>query len=309
MNRCHTLLTLVLAFSMASCTVNAGGFTVPDWLLKSVVFLMLGDRPVGTGFLLGLAENGCNYCYLVTAKHVAEAVLSDPKTALAIRVNVKSTKQAQVLTFPTFDFHGKRWSEHPRPSTDLAIFPLAIYSVLQKLDVGMRVIKGADDEFLATSPWLSRFKVRPGDRAFTLGLIPYLYRADKENLVLSRFGSVSLLPDFEVDLPGGMQRVYFVDCPAYGGNSGGPALALLERNEKGEMIIGWRLALLGVVSAFVPSDLRMDVVGTESAERRQAIRLLENTGIAKIVPADAIADVLYSNEQKEFRKRFAQKPK
>lgn len=105
----------------------------------------------------------------------------------------------------------------------------------------------------------------------------------------------------EVDLPGGKQKSYFIDSQAFGGNSGGPAFVLLERNESGGMIIGWHFALLGVVTQFVPSPLRTQKFNLEDTTQKQGLILIENTGITKVVPVDYLVDILFSDEQLKFR--------
>lgn len=110
-------------------------------------------------------------------------------------------------------------------------------------------------------------------------------------MVLSRFGTISALPQYDLRLPGGLQKAYFLDCPAY---------VLLERTETGALIAGWRIALLGVVSEFVPSPLRMQQIKTDDA-LANAVQLIENTGISKVVPIDYLKEILYSQQQIDFR--------
>ena len=135
--------------------------------------------------------------------------------------------------------------------------------------------------------------------------IEVIYANDAPNLVLSRFGTVSLLLQDEILLPGGKQRAYFIDCHAFGGNSGGPAYVLIERSESGSFIAGWRFALLGIVTEFVPSPLRANKIKTQQSEQQEKYQLIENTGITKIVPIDYLLDIIFSDEQKKFRELIA----
>jgi hypothetical protein len=262
---------------------------------------MRGEKANGTGFLLGVSDSNSTFCYLITAKHVIKPLLSK-QDKLAVRFNLKNSNKARTIMFPiSTTYNGKRWFEHKNAAVDLAVVLLPIFGEINELDVTLRKIKEPNDVFFATANWLVKYKVGQGDRAFTLGLVPHLYTKDQENLVLSRFGRVSLLPTHDINLPNGKQKAYFIDCQAFPGNSGGPAFVLIERSEEGAMLAGWRFALLGVVTEFVPSPLRMNKFKLNDAKPKEAIMLIENTGISKIVPVDYLVDILFSNDQKRFR--------
>ena len=270
---------------------------------------MSDEEAKGTGFLIWIKEYDFNFCYLVTAKHVAQSVLSNNQNPLKVRFNLKEGNNSKIIDFPTFNFEGKRWIEHENPAIDIAVIPLTIFDKVSKLEVGVRLIESPEDEFLATTQWIDRYKVAPGDQAFTLGLVPYLYAKDQKNLVLSRYGTISLLLDQEINLPGGKQKAYFLDCQAFPGNSGGPAFVLIERSEKGPLLSGWRFGLLGVVSEFVPSALRTRRIDIQDTQDQTAIQLIENTGISKIIPVDYLVDILFSDNQKYFRKEIIEQKK
>lgn len=302
---------LIILFSVLylSLTVYAGTFTVPDWVINSCVFIMKGDSAEGTGFLVWIKEHDTNFCYLISAKHIVEPILKNPNNPLAVRFNLKNSDKAEVITFPTFKFNDKRWLEHQNSAVDIAVIPLTIFGEVRRLEVGVHIIDNPENDFLATSDWLKKYRVGPGDQTFTMGLVPYLYTKDQKNLVLSRFGTISLLPDKEIDLPGGKQKGYFLDCQAFPGNSGGPAFVLIERSETGSLISGWRFGLLGVVTEFVPSLLRHKKINLQHSQTKTAIQLIENTGISKVVPVDYLVDILFSDSQKEFRKNIADRKK
>ena len=64
---------------------------------------------------------------------------------------------------------------------------------------------------------------------------------------------------------------------------------------------GWRFALLGVVTEFVPSPLRKAKLRLEENNKREAVIALENTGIAKVVPVDYLLEILFSDELEDLR--------
>lgn len=300
-------LSLLVAVLLSFLTqAYASDFTVPDWVQKSCVFIMNGEKPQGTGFLIWLKDNKSTFCYLVTAKHVIEPILSKSNTPLSLRFNLKEEGKAEIITFPTFAFNGVRWLQCNNQAVDLAVVPLVIFNKIQNLETGGKVISDPNDEFMATAEWIEKYKIGAGDDVFTLGLVPYLYSKDQINLVLSRFGKVSLLPQKEITLRGEKQKAYFIDSQAFGGNSGGPVFVLINRNESGAMMAGWRFALLGIVTQFVPSPLRMAELTVGNTTPQKVLLPIENTGITKVVPVDYLLDIIFSDEQKKFRKAIVE---
>lgn len=303
---------LVLFLFLFSVSTKASTFTIPDWIINSAVFVMNGDRPFGSGFLLGLREDGVTYCYLITAKHVIVPLLSEGRKLLTLRFNHKNNQDPIIMTFSTDSYNDKQWLEHENQSVDIAIVPIPIYDKQtgdispKDLNVNMYIIDNPTSDYLATKEWINKYNIARGDKVFTIGLVPSLYSKNERNLVLSRFGNISLLSQKELDLPRGKQKVYFVDCPSFGGNSGGPVYVLLERTEASEPVLGWKIALLGVVIEFVESPLRMEEVELQEKEREKGLKLLENTGISKVVPVDYIVDILFSDSLKASRKQATQ---
>jgi hypothetical protein len=296
-------LCIVLLFT--ALPVFGGTFTIPDWVMKSCVFVMKGDKAVGTGFLIGVKEQEHTFCYFVTAKHVIQPELKNiPR--LHLRLNKKDGSGSEIVDIPMIGYEGKLWIEHSNPAVDIAIASLAIFDKVEKYDLKMHSVNSATEDFFATQSYIQRFKIRPGDSAFSLGLVPYLFSKDGENLVMSRSGTISLIGTKEINLPGGKQIAHFLDCAAFGGQSGGPAFVLIERNEKAALIGGWRIALLGVVTEFVPSPLRSVKVVLKEEERKEVLIPMENTGISKVVPVDYLVELLFSQEQENFRKKIVE---
>jgi hypothetical protein len=296
----------ILALYMGDASASI--FTVPDWVMKSCVFVMKGDKAEGTGFFIGVREQDKTFCYFVTAKHVMQSALAN-STALRLRLNKKEEEGAEIVEFSLFPLKGKPWIEHKNPAIDLAVAPLAIFDKIAKYDVHIPSVDLPTNELFASECFLSRFKVRPGDQAFTLGLVPYLFSKDEKNIIMTRSGTISMVGERELSLPGGKQKAHFLDCAAFGGQSGGPAFVLLERSESGALIAGWRIALLGIVTEFVPSPLRYAEVTLAEREKQKEIIPIENTGISKVVPVDYLIDILFAEEQRNFRKTVLQTQK
>ena len=177
----------------------------------------------------------------------------------------------------------------------------------------MKRYTSTTDKYFATTDWIRTHDVKQGYKVFTVGLSPLVYNKAEKNLVLSRFGTISFLMEREFDFPPplnwGPQKVYFVDCPSFGGNSGGPVYVYSECSECSGFIPETRAALLGIMIGFVPSELRkmfVEVPGkelTQNKKSRNKVREIdiENTGIAFIVPVDYLVDILFSDELKKAR--------
>lgn len=309
MKPCHiTCAVLIGLLLLSPFSSPAGTFTVPEWVEKSCVFVMKGEKAEGTGFLLGVKDQETTFFYFVTAKHVIKPALENSRT-LRLRLNVRDSDKAEIVDFPIFLFDGKPWIEHTNNAVDLAVSPLALADKIQRYDVQMNTVDSPTNELFACDTFIKKYKVRPGDQAFTLGLVPYLFSKDTKNLVMARSGTISMVGVSELPLPGGTQKAHFLDCAAFGGQSGGPAFVLLERTETGALIAGWRIALLGIVTEFVPSPLRMAEVTLAEQEKQKAMMPIENTGISKVVPVDYLADILFSDSQKEFRRQVLEQQK
>jgi hypothetical protein len=84
----------------------AGTFTIPDWVMRSCVFVMKDDKAAGTGFLIGVKVEGGTFCYFVTAKHVIQPALQNI-SKLHLRLNKKDGSGAEVVEFNMISFNGK----------------------------------------------------------------------------------------------------------------------------------------------------------------------------------------------------------
>jgi hypothetical protein len=101
-----------------------------------------------------------------------------------------------------------------------------------------------------------------------------------------REGALAMIPyeDLETTLHKS-GRVYLADVRAFHGNSGSPLVVNVGGLRNGDIRAGFDYRLLGVVSGFYheDADLKLTVATTLTG------KLEENSGIAMVVPADAIA--------------------
>ncbi len=268
-----SILLFVLFIFLSNVFNNVSAFNIPDEVINSVVFVMQEvekdnkkeDIPVGSGFLISVrTDKGSLFSYFVTARHVVDQILSDGRKTLKLRFSRANGEGGEVIPFETDSYNGKQYLEHKNKYVDLAVIPLGLFNN-EKIEAAgvvfvMPIITSPTDKYFASADWIKIHEVKQGYKVFTVGLSPLVYNKAEKNLVLSRFGTISFLIEKEFDFPPplnwGPQKVYFVDCPTFGGNSGGPVYVYSECSECGGFIPEIRAALLGIMIGFVPSELR-----------------------------------------------------
>ena len=270
MPRSLRVFFITVFLSLLSCEhVIAAFWTIPESLNNVCALIMAGESPEGTGFIVFVKDRDIIFSYLITARHVAKKVSAiDPKN-WKIHLSRVDSSCAEVLEFPAVFHDGQTWLEHENPSVDIAAIRAPIAERYKEFGVRYIVLEDASSEWFATRECLRKYSVRQGDQVFTLGLIPWLFTKGERNLIMTRFGNISMLPLNEIEIPGGRQRTYFTDCAAFPGNSGSPCFVLLERNAEGVMDGTWRFALLGVVTELVPSILRTKEISLEGQRKKQ----------------------------------------
>jgi len=322
-----SVLLLVLFMFLSNVFNNVSAFNIPDRVIDSVVFVMKEvekdnkkeDIPVGSGFLIGVrTEKNSLFSYFVTAKHVVVPILSGNKITLKLRFSNANGKGGEIIPFQTDMYIGKQWLEHKNKNVDLAVIPIGLFNNKEIEAAGVKwvmyTVTSPTAKFFATADWIKIHEVTQGYKVFTVGLSPFIYNRAEKNLVLSRFGTISFLMEKEFDFPPplnwGVQKVYFVDCPTFGGNSGGPVYLYSECSQCSGFIPETRVSLLGIMTGFIPSALRKayvevpekELTKTKKKELRKKVEVdLENTGIASIVPVDYLVDILFSDELKQAR--------
>lgn len=298
---------------------------VPEDVRKSVVFcaraLQSGSQEKitfrGTGFLVSVPSDklpGMKYRYMVTARHVADPLrLGD----WIIRLN---TKCGRIL-----DVRGTkddRWWVHPSESerVDVAVIPWASP-------------ESADYEVDATAVPLSLFlddkaivesNIGPGDEVFMTGLFNKMTQQSR-NLPIVRTGNVSLIPSPGELVPGLViggrgvdSEAYLIEARSIGGISGSPAFVRAtgtmnvpsQHKLTGEIrIMEWcfpgSFFLLGLVHGHW-EILAEDKNEPEPRYAKKGQEDSVNIGIAVVVPAKKIKEVLYHPELVEMRSQWDQ---
>jgi hypothetical protein len=173
-----------MKFGFARSAQRHGGITVriSENVRKLVVFLGHEDSTpgkggidcIGIGFLVGCEPEG----YLVTAKHLADALGDDP---FLVRVNLKdgSSQNIPVNTV--------QWFRHPDPTVDVAA-----------IKVSFRRENNFDTLYFAAHMMLTDRRLKTetigiGDWAYAVGLFR-LMSGQKRNLSIAHSGIIAMMP-------------------------------------------------------------------------------------------------------------------
>jgi len=248
----------------------------------------LGKDPHGDG--LGIA-------YLVTAKHMIRQVNNDHQPGpyaqySTIRFNTVKPVDAMGKSWVTADFDiidGRgdlEWfTDVTDPIADVAVIPINLGESLE--------YKTTPVNLLATKDVIKQLNVNENDEIFFTGLFTGYWGALK-NYPIVRHGRLALLTDEKLETertaPGKKTDIILAEVTSFGGNSGSPVFLRIGPLREGldiNMRLGYQYYLLGVMKGFVSDE-----------EAKQ------NAGIATIVPADKIADILASDKIRAYEARF-----
>ena len=279
---------------------------------KCVTFLFVDKVDEETGKTIRVAcatafyvsvpvVNNIFLTYLVTARHVIRRSRPYP---FFVRVN--TTDGAYIDLSASQD----SWIEHP--DTDIAVCPLQI--PLGPPKTSIPDIKQISFSMLATSKFIEENHVREGDDIFFSGMFQG-YSGTERMQPIIRFGNISLMPYEKIMIRDSPQdtpypvNAYLVESRSWGGHSGSPTFLYLNPNRiPGEIsFYSGRpdFVLFGLVSSHfeLSQDIKFvgDILGKGSVDI--------NAGIAVIIPAHFIAEILQSDECLEYRKQIMQKIK
>lgn len=259
---------------------------IPDEIRKCVVFVCYktssGIALAGTAFFIGvpLAESKLVSSYVVTAKHIIEAIRKrsiDQKVYL--RINLRDAG-SQLIETPI-----ESWLFHPQEfNVDVAVLnwapPQELFNYLV-IPLGMA----------ATNEIIGRENIGPGDDVFLTGLF-INHCGSQRNIPIIRVGNIASMPEEKVHTNLGDIDAFLVEARSIGGLSGSPVFAYTgSMRRKGTSInigSGPIFYLLGLMHGhFELSRLEID-----SAEQDALTNLPINTGIAIVVPVWKITEVI-----------------
>jgi hypothetical protein len=289
---------------------------IPDELMRTVVFIGYptsdanrgGIDCIGTAFLL--RYDGAPY--LVTVRHVAEYVGSDP---FLIRVN-RIVEGADNL-----HIDNAKWFYHQNPEVDVAVLPLDFISEQTHF---VRFIDDAKESWWANKAW--KFGVGAGDLCYTVGLFRVLAGTSR-NMPVVHFGTIArtyygseshneLIPVSDWRDTSGkksiMSDAYLVQSPSLSGLSGAPVFVrpsnqhvsqdLIDHNphvhpsEMGYAVVNWHLQLIGMWQGAWDAPAG-EVLTAERGNTRVPV------GMGVVIPIDYVHYALENDELIAMRNR------
>lgn len=286
--------------------VNVRTIHKPNLLRRVFIppFLFLTYKPP-------LVQNGV---YVVTAKHVLFDENGKLREGMCLRTPLENGGVVYAYLNQDFTNGNLRIITPTDKSVDLAVFtlgqPRRITTVKQTAAQKMK-LGWFDAALVSDETALKRYHVREGDEMFFVGLFTPFY-GSKKNIPICRFGHLSMLPDEPIVLSkDNAQHLYLMETEAFGGNSGSPAFFSFPQSSLASRFFEWKnhqqffsdtdhikILFAGVVNAYFLDLEQIKFQNTSVTPYSQG-----NTGIASIVPAHYLYEILYSDHEREFRKK------
>jgi hypothetical protein len=283
----------------------------PDEILKCVTFVGYknqhgGFRLAGSGFWITRAgpsdvPHMNRLAYFGTAAHVIDKV-RETSADKRVWLRVNTTDGG----YKWYETPEVSWKHHPTDSTvDLAILKIGIDPWFDHVAWPLErlVVKDSLD-----TPETGDRKVELGDELCIAGLF-YPHKGEKRNIPIVRIGNVSSLRNEPVLNKAGIPMdVYLVEAQSMGGLSGSPVfidIATAKRvlpPSSGHMASAYpptsfsRFKLFGVIHGHFGIEAELDATADDGKER-----LPINFGIAMVIPAEKIGEVLTQFDDEEKR--------
>ena len=298
----NVLALFALAIIISTCSF-AAAFPIPSETKSAVTFIFVLDENKklianGTGFFVGVKtkEKPDTYSvYLVTAKHVFKKKDGSLYSSVIVRINKKSGGAEMLPLDLTYEGKGKNVFSHDDESVDLAVVP----SLPNQTKYDFLFLP---DDLLTTKDDFKKLNIREGTDVFFTGLFTPQFAqevADQRNYPIVRFGKVALVTDEKINWGKLNAELYLIESASYGGNSGSPVYFYIEpERQPGNIMVSAPqiLKLAGVMEGtFIESK---PITGIETATVPASI---SNIGIAYIVPAYKLYEILFSDEVKKLR--------
>ena len=176
------------------------------------------------------------------------------------------------------------------PTVDLAVIPCVP-------DEAVFDFKCLPQDMLTTKELFEKNHIREGDEVFFTGLFTGHVGA-KKNYPIVRFGRVAMLTDEKIGWNNTLLDLYLIETQAFAGNSGSPVFFYLgpERESSAKATGQSQLLLAGVLMGTFSSGQEVKI-----GQTKDALLLQENMGIAAVVPAYKLKEILFSNELRNMR--------
>jgi hypothetical protein len=276
---------------------------IDDEIRKCVAFVgcttTAGFKLAGTVFFVGVSiEEGNLAIYAVTAKHVVVSASEESTNGkIILRVNTHQGKPKRIDTALA------DWTFHSDAYADVAVCPFFDHQGLDVMAIGTISFAG---EVI-----IQQERIGIGEDIFLVGLFTE-HSGQKKNIPIVRVGNIAAMPEEQIEAKIGRDFVgidaYLVECRSISGLSGSPVFV--------------RVPTLGRMPIRSISEVEPDhargvtyLLGImhghwELRPPRKSQKLSKisgeplNIGIAIVIPAQKILEVLDQSELVEGRKKL-----
>jgi hypothetical protein len=294
LSRCFIAFALVIVV----CTSAFAMQRIPPEVKQVVAFVLVQTPdgklvPNGTGFFIGVhddQDSNRHWVYIVTARHVlCDAITGKLLQKVYLRLDKKAggTESVEVPIVP--DGPNRTVYFHVDPTVDLAVIPFLP-------DQNAIDFKYLPDELITDTAKFNELKISEGDEVFFTGLfIPHL--GQEKNYPIVRFGRVALITSEKVHWQDKgkdtLMELYLLEVSSYGGNSGSPVFFYFGPDrEPGQIRIGpSQIFLAGIMMGYFGENRPIQFAQTAVTPYSTS-----NNGIAAVVPAYKLREMLYSDE-------------
>jgi Trypsin-like peptidase domain len=252
---------------------------------------------LGTGFFTGVKVEGQDryFMYLVTAKHV----LTDDSTGkiqgnALIRLNKHDGTSEFIHLGTTLDKQDVVFTSPDNAHVDLVVIPVF-------LDQAKYDFMFVSDDTVLTKDTMKQLEISEGDDVFFTGLfLPYLGQG--RNYPIVRSGKVALITEekipwrTDVNKPTDMAELLLVETQSFGGNSGSPVFVTVPSAGR------TNLRLIGVMKGTFEQNRPVEAIQNTAVSVAK-----QNLGIAAVIPAYLLHDILFGEPLIRFRKTLQDK--
>ncbi len=276
---------------------------IRDTYLDCVIYLYpdarsaeAGERVGGSGFLVGIMSEGLPtdfvFLYAITNRHVIE------RGSRVLRMKPRDGG------IDVLDLDERSWVYHP-DGDDLAACLVSFDPKAYKFSFVWR--RDFVDKNLVAD-----MNIGPGDEAFLVGRF-INHEGRQQNLPTARFGCIAQMPNEPIVQDTGFrQESFLVEVRSIGGYSGSPVFVFIPPASLREGIKDWVPLkimrghgpwLLGVdwghINDWEPIRNERGEPVNQTAPKAQHVKM--NTGMAAVVPAWKLAELLDSGPLAEYR--------
>lgn len=260
-------------------------------------------------------STGVTFPYIVTAKHVLLDANDQVRPDLYLRVS----RVGGGVTYTSLTegpANHLRVMTNPDKSIDIAVFTISnedvtnmVRAVQQKTIVRELKAGSISSKVLKDQKFFERSPVREGDDIFFVGLFTPFYGA-QANIPICRFGRISMVTSEKIPFLGTYgtnmpQDLYVAETQVFGGNSGSPAFVYKKNKTPSIFTIGPPnqlqndVYLAGVIKGYFNDWSEVKVVNSGVTPISSS-----SFGVAVIVPAYHLYEILFSADEKRLRANF-----